>query len=47
MDYEVEPRGIEPLYPNVKYGILAMRWPLNSTEKLYQIFRQNKKPDSR
>jgi hypothetical protein len=30
----MEPKGIEPLYPNVKYGLLAMRWPLQLHENI-------------
>ena len=41
---EVEPRA---LYPNVKCGFLAMRWPLELHENIIPIFMQTKKPDSR
>ena len=28
MIFDVEPRGIEPLYPSVDHELLTMRWPL-------------------
>jgi len=34
---DVEPRGIEPLDPNVNYGFRTMRWPLEAPQIiLYQ-----------
>ena len=43
---DVEPRGIEPLYPSVDHGFLTVRWPLELHEKNYNInFAKTKSPE--
>ena len=45
MVLSVEPRGIEPLYPSVKHGILTVRWPLKLHEEYYITFLQKRKTE--
>ena len=42
--FDVEPRGIEPLYPSDNSGLLTRGSPLNSTKLSYQNVYKKERP---
>src|SRR3989344_5381791 len=42
--FDVEPRGVEPLYPNGNCGLLTRGGPLNSTEPTYHLQYKKERP---